>query len=106
MPKHHQSNRERNLVRLCRALCSLDSEGAARSLLSDLCTTREVDDLAQRLEVAMLLARGASYASVSGETGASSTAVRAAIAWCWNAWGSDPANAPADRCRPVALPCP
>lgn len=75
MPKHHQSNRERNIVRLCRALCSLDSEGAARSLLSDLCTTREVDDLAQRLEVATLLARGASYASVSGETGASSTTV-------------------------------
>lgn len=75
MSTHHQSDREQNLVRLCRALCSLGSEDEAHSLLRDLCTTREIDDLAQRLEVASLLARGASYASVSGETGASSTTV-------------------------------
>lgn len=61
--------------RLLEALCSLESVDEARALLSDLCTPREVEDLSQRLEVATMLAAGASYLDVSHATGASSTTV-------------------------------
>ena len=61
--------------RLYEALCSLRTPEEARALLADLCTPREVEDLSQRLEVARLLAAGASYVDVSHATGASSTTV-------------------------------
>lgn len=61
--------------RLLEALCSLESVDEAQALLSDLCTPREIEDLSQRLEVATMLAAGASYVDVSHATGASSTTV-------------------------------
>lgn len=61
--------------RLLEALCSLGSADEARAFLSDLCTPREIEDLSQRLEVATMLAAGASYLDVSHATGASSTTV-------------------------------
>ena len=61
--------------RLLEALCSLGSAEEAEALLSDLCTPREIEDLSQRLEVATMLASGASYVDVSHATGASSTTV-------------------------------
>ena len=61
--------------RLYEALCSLRTPEEACALLADLCTPREVEDLSQRLEVARMLAAGASYADVSRTTGASSTTV-------------------------------
>lgn len=60
---------------LLEALCALGSVEEARSFLADLCTPREIADLAQRLEVAGLLAQGMSYVRVSQLTGASSTTV-------------------------------
>ena len=63
------------LGRLLEALCSLETTEEARALLADLCTPRELEDLSQRLEVARMLAAGASYADVSRTTGASSTTV-------------------------------
>lgn len=60
---------------LCRALTLVDDEAEARALLLDLCSTKELEDLAQRLEVARLLADGTSYSAVSRATGASSTTV-------------------------------
>ena len=61
--------------RLLEALCSLGSADEARAFLSDLCTPREIEDLSQRLEVATMLAAGASYLDVSHATGATSTTV-------------------------------
>lgn len=61
--------------RLCAALCCLGSPEDARALLADLCTPREIAELAQRLEVATLLHEGKSYLEVSHATGASSTTV-------------------------------
>ena len=60
---------------LLRALFVLRTPEEARRLLSDLLTQREIQDLAQRLEVARLLRSGMSYALVSRQTGASSTTV-------------------------------
>lgn len=66
---------EGGVARLLAALCSLETPEEARALLSDLCTPREIADLSQRLEVAAMLAAGASYVDVSRATGASSTTV-------------------------------
>lgn len=66
---------EAETERLLAALCSLESVDEARALLGDLCTPREIEDLSQRLEVATMLASGASYVDVSRATGASSTTV-------------------------------
>lgn len=66
---------QENVRRLSEALCALGSPDDAVAFLLDLCTPREIADLAQRLEVAELLADGQSYLSVSKATGASSTTV-------------------------------
>ncbi len=73
---HRDSDREsREYERLYEALCSLKTPDEVRALLSDLCSPRELADLAQRLEVATMLSEGASYVDVSHATGASSTTV-------------------------------
>ena len=63
------------IERLCAALCTLAKPEEAQALLSDLCTRREINELAQRLEVAAMLRKGSSYLEVSRATGASSTTV-------------------------------
>lgn len=73
-----QTNRaasQQEIDLLCQALCTLRSPQEARAFLADVCSPREVSDLAQRLEVARLLAGGASYLAVGRATGASSTTV-------------------------------
>lgn len=66
---------QEELRRLCEALCTLETPEEAQAFLADICSAREVADLAQRLEVARLLRAGYSYVSVSRATGASSTTV-------------------------------
>ncbi|WP_077597699.1 YerC/YecD family TrpR-related protein [Olsenella urininfantis] len=61
--------------RLFEAVCQLGDPSEARAFLLDLCSRREIMDLAQRLEVAGLLRSGSSYVEVSAATGASSTTV-------------------------------
>ncbi|MCI1664877.1 MAG: YerC/YecD family TrpR-related protein [Atopobiaceae bacterium] len=61
--------------RLLEALCVLDTPAEARALMLDLCTPKEIEDFAQRLEVARLLDAGESYLEVQEATGASSTTV-------------------------------
>lgn len=60
---------------LLRALLLLDSEEEAYALLVDLCTIREIHDMAQRLEVARRLAAGEHYAAIQDITGASATTI-------------------------------
>jgi TrpR-related protein YerC/YecD len=60
---------------LLRALLLLDSEDEAYALLVDLCTIREIHDMAQRLEVARRLAAGEHYAAIQDITGASATTI-------------------------------
>lgn len=61
--------------KLFSALCLAESPGEERALLLDLCTLKEIEDFAQRLEVARLLDAGESYLEVQRATGASSTTV-------------------------------
>lgn len=61
--------------RLVQALIQLSSKEQVEAFLQDLCTSREIEDLSQRLEVARLLDEGHPYLAVQKQTGASSTTV-------------------------------
>lgn len=67
---------EREDVRqLVHAFSLVEGEEEIKAFLTDLCTPREVCDLAQRLEVARGLDEGSSYFEIQAQTGASSTTV-------------------------------
>ncbi len=66
---------EEQLKLLTEVLLSLKTEDEARSLLSDLCTIREMQDLGQRLEVARLLRRQMTYSDIAQRTGASTATI-------------------------------
>lgn len=58
------------------ALLSLRNEEEAQKFLVDLCTPRELRDLAERLLIAQLLDEGGlSYREISAATGASTTTI-------------------------------
>lgn len=61
--------------RLVKALLSLENEEECYRLLEDLCTIREVRDLAQRLEVAQMLTDKITYTEIAAQTGASSATI-------------------------------
>jgi TrpR-related protein YerC/YecD len=61
--------------RLFQAVCLTKTPEEAKAFLVDVCSPKEIIDLAQRLEVATMLRSGASYTEVSRVTGASSTTV-------------------------------
>ena len=60
---------------LYRALAELTDPKDVEELLIDLCTTTEVDELANRLAVAQLLAAGKSYTAIQKTTGASAATI-------------------------------
>ncbi|MDR3687241.1 MAG: YerC/YecD family TrpR-related protein [Coriobacteriia bacterium] len=60
---------------LLRAFLLLNTEDEAYALLLDLCTIREIQDMAQRLQVARMLAAGEHYSAIQESTGASATTI-------------------------------
>jgi TrpR-related protein YerC/YecD len=60
---------------LLRALLLLDDADEAYALLLDLCTIREIQDMAQRIHVARMLAAGEHYSAIQETTGASATTI-------------------------------
>jgi TrpR-related protein YerC/YecD len=60
---------------LLKALLLLGTEDEAYALLLDLCTIREIQDMAQRLQVARMLAAGEHYSAIQESTGASATTI-------------------------------
>lgn len=60
---------------LLRALLTLETPDEAYALLQDLCTVREIQDMAQRLEVARMLSAGEHYTAIQEATGASATTI-------------------------------
>ena len=57
---------------LYRVLVSLESVEDCRALLEDLCTRKEVEQMAQRIRAARLLKEGKTYQQVIAETDISS----------------------------------
>ena len=60
---------------LLNAIASTGDADAAWALVCDVCTVREIDEMARRLEVARLLDEGQSYLAIQEATGASATTV-------------------------------
>jgi TrpR-related protein YerC/YecD len=70
MPQH-QFNEEM-IRQLYQALVKIDSEETCAQFLQDLCTNKEVEQMAQRLCAARLLYEGKTYNQVIEQTGISS----------------------------------
>ena len=60
---------------LFRAVLSLETEEDCYRFFEDICTIKEIRDIAQRLEVARMLKEGDTVASIAQRTGASTTTV-------------------------------
>jgi TrpR-related protein YerC/YecD len=60
---------------LYRALAIINDPDEIANLLSDMCTIREIDEMAQRLNVARLLNQDTSYAEITKKTGVSATTI-------------------------------
>lgn len=60
---------------LLAAFLQLETTDEAYAFLLDLCTIRELHDMAQRLDVARMLADGEHYARIQEVTGASATTI-------------------------------
>lgn len=61
--------------KLFSAISSLTTPEQCRLFFEDLCTIKEIQDMAQRLEVALLLSQGKSYLEVSARTGVSTATI-------------------------------
>lgn len=57
------------------ALLSLENKEECLAFLEDICTIKELDSLAQRLEVAKLLKAGVTYSEIAAKTGASTATI-------------------------------
>lgn len=71
------------LDRLFDAILGLESREECYSLFEDLCTVKELQDLSQRLEVALLLSRGENYLRIAKTVGVS-TATISRVSKCLN----------------------
>ena len=69
---HHYSE---SAQRLFRAIADLRTPEECRDFFEDLCTIKEVQDMAQRLEVAKMLNENISYIKISEKTGASTATI-------------------------------
>ncbi len=75
------------IERLVKAVLKLETEDECFSFFEDICTIKEIQDMAQRLQVAEMLNQNKSYTEISKETGAS-TATISRVNKCLN-YGSD-----------------
>ncbi len=67
--------RTREVEELLAALLTLENADDAYALLLDLCTVREIKEMAQRLDVARMLSAGEHYTTIQEATGASATTI-------------------------------
>ncbi len=76
-------SRSEELDVLFEGILLLKNTQECRAFFVDLCTIREIGDMAQRLAVARLLDHGECYAAISAKTGASSATI-SRVARCLN----------------------
>ena len=81
------SNYEEFLLVLYKAITDIESVEECKALFDDLCTYKEVEQMAQRLRAAKLLLEGMTYNEVISQTGISS-ATLSRVSKCVN-HGSD-----------------
>ena len=69
------------------ALLSLETTEECQKFFDDICTIKELMDISQRYEVAVMLSQGKVYTEIAAETGAS-TATISRVKRCLN-YGAD-----------------
>lgn len=72
-----------NTAKLFDAILSLENREECEAFFDDLCTIKEIQDMAQRFQVARLLNTGKSYNEISSVTGASTTTITR-VSKCFN----------------------
>ena len=72
MSPHHSNN---DVMEFFSAILSLENEDECSAFFEDVCTFKELNDIAQRLRAAKLLKSGASYTEISGATGMSTATI-------------------------------
>lgn len=66
---------EKDWAPLCQAILALESEQECRDFFEDICTVKELRDIAQRFRVAQMLNEGKNYQEISQSTGASTATI-------------------------------
>ena len=69
MENHHG---EEKITRLCRLIAGITNEEEIRLLLDDLCTVKELENMAERLYAAELILQGNTYNQVMSQVKMSS----------------------------------
>ena len=64
-----------SVKRLLHCITSLQTEEECRAFFEDICTIKEVLDMAQRLDTAVLLDKGSNYQSISKTVGISTATI-------------------------------
>lgn len=64
-----------SIARLFKVIAELKTEKECSDFFEDLCTIKEIQDMAQRLETAILLFEGENYQTVSSKVGVSSATI-------------------------------
>ena len=75
--------RSDSIDRLLDTILNLQTKEECYAYFEDLCTIKELQDMAQRLDVAILLSQGHSYQSITGKV-AVSTATIGRVSRCLN----------------------
>lgn len=75
--------RSQSIDRLFDVISKLDSREECYAFFSDLCTIKELQDMAQRLDTAVLLSQGKSYQTITQQVGIS-TATIGRVSKCLN----------------------
>ena len=79
-----RNQKEKNLVK---AFLKLKTEKDIANFLRDLLTLAEIEEFANRLEVARLLTQGLSYQRIAEKTGVSTTTVTRVAHWLFRGCG-------------------
>ena len=64
-----------SIDRLMQALTLIESPEECRALFDDLCTIKELQNMATRLDTAIMIADGVNYQEISKKTGASTATI-------------------------------
>lgn len=72
-----------SLDRLFAVISQIENPEECRRFFEDICTVKELLDMAQRLDVAVLLRQGVNYQTISQQVGAS-TATISRVSKCLN----------------------
>ena len=73
----------KSIDRLYQAILNINDKKECEAFFDDICTIKEIQDMAQRLDTAILLTEGMNYQKISSEVGVS-TATISRVSGCLN----------------------